>query len=200
MNNRPFSSSDPQTELLRFLEKRCRMKILKQGAEIGFTFDTMLIGEEDPLNIFVIETKDNSSQNTLRQVGRKVQSFAWSLHAQQKRNLVTLILILPDVSSPEKILHYLGDLNGTARVFLIPSLASTAEIETALNSLAAPIFAMSHKEAVGFAQVEEILQGVDAASILQMAQSSSTDAELSSKLVSRLEELAARVQNALKKS
>jgi hypothetical protein len=198
MNERVFSSSHLLPDLLKFLQERCKMHAIKASPDGGFKFEAVLLGE-DSLNIFVIEVTSNSNKATLKQIGRKVQSFAWSLQAQRKRNLVTLILVLPDVSSPEQIRRNLGGLNGSARVFLVSDTAKLAEIEISLNSLVPPAFALSQKESVGFAQVEKLLEGVNARPILDMAASSGSEIELTSKLTKRFESLAAEVGNATKK-
>jgi len=197
MTERLFSSP-LRTEVIKFLQDRCQMRSAKLSPEIGFTFDAVLVGR-DPLNVIVVEAKQSSNQNTLKAVARKVQSFAWSLSAQQKHNLVTLILVLPDVPSLDSARRALSDLNGSARVFLLPESASTTQVETELNSLAAPAFALAKAESVGFAQLEKLLEGVDAKAILDMAGSSTSENELKAKLIEHFESLSLEVQNALKK-
>jgi len=175
------------------------MRTVKLKQEIEFQFDAVLVGP-DPLNVIVIEREQNTSQSTLKQVSRKIQSFAWSLYAQQKHNLVTLILVLPEMQSRDKIRRTLGNLNGSARLFLLHESANTEQMEIELNSLAAPAFSMSRKEAVGFMELKELMEGIAAEPLLAMTGASASESELRSKLIERFERLASEVENALKKS
>ena len=175
------------------------MRAASLRPESGFTFDALLVGT-DPLNMVVVETKQSASQSTLKAVARKVQTFVWSLYAQQKHNLVTLILIIPEVPSVEAMQLAFKDLNGIARMFVLPESASRQEIEVELNSLVSPAFTLAKKESVGFEQLQNLAEGIDAKLILEMVSSSSTEDELKSKLIDHLESLSMEVQSALKKS
>jgi hypothetical protein len=197
MIERPFSSN-LRAEVVKFLQERCEMRPAKLGPELGFTFDAVLLGR-DPLNVVVVEAKQNANESTLKAVARKVQSFAWSLYAQQKHNLVTLILITPEVRFLETMRLALRDLNGSARVFLLPESSSQKQIEIELNSLATPAFALAQKEAIGFEQLQSLVQGIDAKAILELSASAATEDELKSKLIERIESLSSEVQSALKK-
>lgn len=197
MTERPFSSNS-LSDVVRFLQKRGGMKAATLSPETGFTFDCLLVGE-DPLTMVVVEAKESASEGALRAVARKVQTFAWSLYAQQKHNLVTLVLIIPEAPSPETMRLAFKDLNGTARLFVIPGSASRSQIELELNSLVAPAFTVARKEAVGFEQLRSLADGIDAKPILDMVSSSSTEDELKSQLIKRLESLSTEVQSALKK-
>jgi hypothetical protein len=148
----------------------------------------------------VIDNQKDASSKALKEVGRKVLSFAWSLYAQQKHNLVTFILVLPKIPSPQELRRALGGLNGTARLFLLTDDMSVAEMQGNLRALAAPAFTMSAKEAVGFEQVRNLLHGIEATEVLALTRASATDAELKSKLLERFEQLASEVNDALKKS
>jgi|ERR1700731_1419511 len=195
MKNRPFS----QSELLGFLRERCQMRSITLQPEMGFKFDAVLVGP-DLLNVVVVENRKDASAKSLKDVGRKIQSFAWALYAQQKHNLVTLILVVPEIPSSRELRRALGGLNGSARVFLLSGSMSTEEMHLGLQALAAPAFTMSGKAAVGFEQVRNLLQGIEATEFLTLTKDSTTDMELKSKLVGRLEQLAAEVNHALKKS
>jgi CheY-like chemotaxis protein len=197
MSERPFSST-LQAAVVKFLQDRCHMRVAKLNPEIGFTFDVLLVGP-DPLNVVVVEAKQTANQHTLKAVARKVQSFAWSLHAQQKHNLVTLILITPALQSLETTRLTLKELNGSARVFLVSESATQEQIENELSPLAAPAFALGQRQAVGFEQLQNLVEGIEAKPILELTASSSSDDELKSKLIERLEILSAEVQSALKK-
>jgi len=198
MIERQFSSSNIPADLLRFLQDRCQMKIVRLRQETEFKFDAVLVGK-DPMNVIVVEWEQNANQSTLKQVARKIQSFAWSIYSQKKHNLVTLILVLPEMPFPDKIRRTLGNLNGSARLFLLSESDDPKQMEAELNALVAPAFAMSHKEAVGFVQLQELMKGIDAGPILTMSESSASDDELKSKLLERFERLASEVEIALKK-
>jgi len=195
MREQPFS----QSQLLNFLHEHCKMRAFRLNAELGFKFDAVLVGP-DLLNIVVVETTKDATLKTLKEVGRKIQSFAWSLYAQQKHNLVTLILVVPEIPSPRDFRRALGGLNGSARVFLLSESMSGDEMRTGLKPLAAPKFTMSAKEAVGMEQLQNLLKGIEATEILALTKSSSSEIELQSKLIERLEQLASEVNHALKKS
>jgi hypothetical protein len=197
MTERPFSSNS-LAEVVRFLQERCQMKTAVLNPEGGFTFDSLLVGR-DPLNVVVVEAKQNASQTTLKAVARKVQTFAWSLYAQQKHNLVVLILIIPEVPSLETMRLAFKDLNGAARLFVLPNSATREQIEIELNSLMAPAFTLAQKESIGFEQLQNLAEGIDAKPILEMVSSSPTEDELKSKLIKHLESLSLEVQIAVKK-
>lgn len=195
ISNRPFFNS----ELLAFLRDSCKMRVINLQPEGGFKFDSVLAGP-DLLNIVLIESKRDSSIKALKEVSRKVQSFAWSIYAQQKHNLVTLILVLPQVPAARELRRALAGLNGSARVFILSEDMNTDQMQTALKPLAAPAFTISGKAAIGFEQLQGLLQGIPAAEIVEMARSSVSDEELKSKLTDRFERLALDVNHALKKA
>jgi hypothetical protein len=195
MNDRPFASP----EVLAFLQEHCHMHRVSLQPELGFEFDAVLAAP-DLLNVVVVENKSDSTLKTVKEICRKVQSFAWAIYAQQKHNLVTLVLVLPRIPSARDLRRALATLNGTARVFLIAHSMTRQQVRNALNPLAAPAFTMSPREAVGFDQIQTLLDGLRASEILEMTRSSTSDAELKTKLLGHLEFLAAEIQNALKKS
>ena len=195
MNERPFASP----EVLAFLEQQCQMRRVSLQPELGFRFDEVLAAP-DLLNVVVVENKSDATLKTMKEICRKVQSFAWAIYAQQKHNLVTLILVLPRIPSARDFRRGLAALNGTARVFLIAHSMTREQVRNALKPLAAPAFTMSQKEAVGFEQIQKLLDGLRASEILEMTRSSTSDSELKTKLLNHLEQLTVEIQHALKKS
>ncbi|HEX7286835.1 MAG TPA: hypothetical protein VF532_11680 [Candidatus Angelobacter sp.] len=195
MNDRPFV----QSEVLAFLRERCQMRTVEFEPEMGFHFDALLAAP-DLLNVIVVENQTAPTLKSLKEICRKIQSFAWSIYAQQKHNLVTLILVLSRIPSARDLRRALDALNGTARVFLVTHSMTRDQVRAALKPLAAPAFTMSQKETVGFDQIQTLLNGIRASEILEMTRSSVSDAELKAKLLGRLEELLSEVNHALKKS
>ena len=112
-------------EIIELLRALCALRDLRLDREL-FTveFDATLVGA-DPLSIVVLEHKSTTSEKSLDQSVRKVQSFAWSLQANNKLALINFILLVPQALSPRALGSVETGLSGTARVFVIAAVSYT---------------------------------------------------------------------------
>jgi hypothetical protein len=180
-----------------YLKESCAFCDLTLDREL-FTveFDATMVGA-DPLTIVIIEHRSAATEKTLRQTTRKVQSFAWSLQANNKLGLINFILLVPKSISTDALHSLENDLSGTARVFVVSEAMKTEELEMRLSLLSQPVLARDTKIWQPTGSLEKMLPDQVFGHLIRMTRSSSSEENLKTAITSEFEAAIAEVNRAL---
>jgi hypothetical protein len=194
-------------KVVTLMKKKFSLRELKALPVQGeFAFDAVL-GGEDPQTLIVVKAQERITPTALQATARTMESFVWSLYTENKRNLVSLVLLLHDSGEPEQLDEFRTQLQGVCRLFIVDSNMGDKQLVNQLSLVVDPELGLpdpknSKKlDMLLFETLSDVLKNIGGSEALRkLAQSADSAEELRARIDAefqrRLEEVHVAIRRA----
>jgi len=188
--------------VVSLLQQEFQLELLEQQPQQAIQFDAVLRSREDPMPLFVFEDISRSSDRSVKEKCRKLESFIWNLYRAGKVNTVTAIFLIGDIGRDE-LIALSKRLSGIGRLFFVRASLTRDETIKLLRPLIPPKLARvatnNEQLAAVAARSEDVMADVTNASVIaQWVRDRVTPEDLKNNVSSEFDRLLRDLQNAIK--